>query len=103
MTVSHGDSQWHVVCGVRQSAWRAVSRLKLFFLCPAFPCLSAACTLSSRLHQLDMAKEPELALFHRLDGFQKSDITELRDGTHVFAVYGKDNHGCFVSLRFVES
>ncbi|KAK8665622.1 hypothetical protein V6N13_005786 [Hibiscus sabdariffa] len=34
------------------------------------------------------AKDPDAAFFKKLDGFQPCEITELKPGTHVFAVYG---------------
>ncbi|OIT08976.1 chaperone protein dnaj 16, partial [Nicotiana attenuata] len=34
------------------------------------------------------AKDPDSAFFKKLDGFQPCEITELKAGTHVFAVYG---------------
>lgn len=34
------------------------------------------------------AKDPDAAFFKKLDGFQPCEITELKAGTHVFAVYG---------------
>ncbi|XP_019165080.1 PREDICTED: chaperone protein dnaJ 16 [Ipomoea nil] len=34
------------------------------------------------------AKDQDSALFKKLDGFQPCEITELKPGTHVFAVYG---------------
>ncbi|XVE84995.1 hypothetical protein DITRI_Ditri17bG0056700 [Diplodiscus trichospermus] len=34
------------------------------------------------------AKDPDMAFFKKLDGFQPCEITELKPGTHVFAVYG---------------
>lgn len=35
------------------------------------------------------AKDPDAAFFRKLDGFQQREITELKAGMHVFAVYGK--------------
>jgi len=35
------------------------------------------------------AKDPDAAFFKKLDGFQPCEITELKAGTHVFAVYGQ--------------
>lgn len=35
------------------------------------------------------AKDPDSAFFKRLDGFQPCEMTELKAGTHVFAVYGQ--------------
>ncbi|KAM3358796.1 chaperone protein dnaJ 16 isoform X1 [Capsicum galapagoense] len=34
------------------------------------------------------SKDPDSAFFKKLDGFQPCEITELKAGTHVFAVYG---------------
>ncbi|KAL9240911.1 hypothetical protein vseg_015077 [Gypsophila vaccaria] len=34
------------------------------------------------------AKDPDAAFFKRLDGLQQCEISELKAGTHVFAVYG---------------
>ncbi|XP_039047579.1 chaperone protein dnaJ 16-like isoform X2 [Hibiscus syriacus] len=34
------------------------------------------------------AKDSDAAFFKKLDGFQPCEITELKPGTHVFAVYG---------------
>ncbi|CAO2829088.1 unnamed protein product [Amaranthus hypochondriacus] len=34
------------------------------------------------------AKDPDAAIFKKLDGFQPCEIIELKAGTHVFAVYG---------------
>ncbi|KAJ7953685.1 chaperone protein dnaJ 16-like [Quillaja saponaria] len=33
-------------------------------------------------------KDPDLAFFKKLDGFQPCELTELKAGTHIFAVYG---------------
>ena len=38
--------------------------------------------------QLAMAKDPEAAFFKRLEGLQPCEVSELKAGTHVFAVYG---------------
>ncbi|KAF6143254.1 hypothetical protein GIB67_039037 [Kingdonia uniflora] len=34
------------------------------------------------------AKDPDAAFFKKLDGFQPCEVTQLKAGTHVFAVYG---------------
>lgn len=39
-------------------------------------------------HSMAAAKDPDTALFKKLDGFQPCEVTELKAGTHVFAVYG---------------
>lgn len=41
-----------------------------------------------------MAKDPEAAFFKRLEGLQPCEVSELKAGTHIFAVYG---------LNFVQS
>ncbi|KAF4391665.1 hypothetical protein F8388_005430 [Cannabis sativa] len=38
--------------------------------------------------QVTASKDPDAAFFKKLDGFQPCEITELKAGTHVFAVYG---------------
>ncbi|KAL8137744.1 hypothetical protein V2J09_003745 [Rumex salicifolius] len=38
--------------------------------------------------QTAAAKDPDSALFKKLDGFQPCEISELKAGSHVFAVYG---------------
>ena len=38
-----------------------------------------------------MAKDPEAAIFRKLEGLQPCEISELKAGTHIFAVYGKGN------------
>ncbi|ESQ34380.1 hypothetical protein EUTSA_v10007684mg [Eutrema salsugineum] len=39
-------------------------------------------------NSMAQAKDPESAFFKKLDGFQQCEVTELKAGTHVFAVYG---------------
>eukprot|EP01018_Ginkgo_biloba_P021787 Gb_03293 [translate_table: standard] len=45
-----------------------------------------------RLHPvsstLEIAKDPETAIFRKLEGLQPCEISELQSGTHIFAVYG---------------
>lgn len=38
--------------------------------------------------QLAAAKDPEAAFFKRLEGLQPCEVSELKAGTHIFAVYG---------------
>lgn len=38
--------------------------------------------------QIAAAKDPDTSFFRKLDGFQPCELTELKAGTHVFAVYG---------------
>ena len=39
--------------------------------------------------QIAAAKDADAAFFKKLDGFQPCEITELKGGTHTFAVYGE--------------
>ena len=43
--------------------------------------------------QLDLAKDPDAALFGKLDSLQPCEVSELRGGTHIFAVYGRGRGG----------
>lgn len=52
----------------------------------------------SAVVQLAMAKDPEGAFFKRLEGLQPCEVSELKPGTHIFAVYGLNNF--FASLFF---
>ncbi|CAL5398849.1 unnamed protein product [Camellia sinensis] len=44
--------------------------------------------LDQTANSMAAAKDPDMAFFKKLDGFQPCEITELKAGTHVFAVYG---------------
>ncbi|KAH7570220.1 hypothetical protein JRO89_XS05G0069900 [Xanthoceras sorbifolium] len=44
--------------------------------------------LDQTLNSMAAAKDPDAAFFKKLDGFQPCEITELKAGTHIFAVYG---------------
>ncbi|XP_039019587.1 chaperone protein dnaJ 16-like isoform X1 [Hibiscus syriacus] len=44
--------------------------------------------LDQTVNSVSAAKDPNAAFFKKLDGFQPCEITELKPGTHVFAVYG---------------
>ncbi|XP_076918319.1 chaperone protein dnaJ 15-like [Bidens hawaiensis] len=44
--------------------------------------------MDSTVKALAMAKDPEAAFFKRLEGLQPCEVSELRSGTHIFAVYG---------------
>jgi len=48
--------------------------------------------------QLAMAKDPEGAFFKRLEGLQPCEVSELKPGTHIFAVYGLNNLFCVFVL-----
>ncbi|KAF6134965.1 hypothetical protein GIB67_037492 [Kingdonia uniflora] len=44
--------------------------------------------LDSTINAVAMAKDPEAAFFKRLEGLQPCEVSELKAGTHIFAVYG---------------
>ncbi|KAJ1283724.1 hypothetical protein BS78_03G148300 [Paspalum vaginatum] len=44
--------------------------------------------MDSTVNALAMAKDPEAAFFKRLEGLQPCEVSALRPGTHIFAVYG---------------
>ncbi|GAB4828860.1 Chaperone protein dnaJ 15 [Ancistrocladus abbreviatus] len=44
--------------------------------------------LDSTVNALAMAKDPEAAFFKQLEGLQPCEVSELKPGTHIFAVYG---------------
>ncbi|KAK8613284.1 hypothetical protein V6N13_101051 [Hibiscus sabdariffa] len=44
--------------------------------------------LDQTVNSVAATKDPDAAFFKKLDGFQQCEITELKPGTHVFAVYG---------------
>ncbi|GJR67787.1 chaperone protein DnaJ 15-like protein [Tanacetum coccineum] len=44
--------------------------------------------MDSTFNALAMAKDPEAAFFKRLEGLQPCEVSELKSGTHIFAVYG---------------
>ncbi|KAF7124566.1 hypothetical protein RHSIM_Rhsim12G0125100 [Rhododendron simsii] len=44
--------------------------------------------LDQAAHSMAAAKDPDMAFFKKLDGFQPCELTEIKAGTHVFAVYG---------------
>ncbi|KAE9454065.1 hypothetical protein C3L33_14045, partial [Rhododendron williamsianum] len=44
--------------------------------------------LDQAAHSMATAKDPDMAFFKKLDGFQPCELTEIKAGTHVFAVYG---------------
>jgi hypothetical protein len=48
-----------------------------------------------------MAKDPEAAFFKRLEGLQPCEVSALKPGTHIFAVYGL--HSCGLPLYIVIS
>lgn len=39
--------------------------------------------------QLLLAKDPDAAFFKRLEGLQPCEMSALKEGTHIFAVYGQ--------------
>ncbi|XP_061975310.1 chaperone protein dnaJ 15-like isoform X2 [Populus nigra] len=44
--------------------------------------------MDSTLNALAIAKDPDAAFFKRLEGLQPCEVSELKAGTHIFAVYG---------------
>uniref|UniRef100_A0A453EUJ7 Chaperone protein dnaJ 15 n=1 Tax=Aegilops tauschii subsp. strangulata TaxID=200361 RepID=A0A453EUJ7_AEGTS len=44
--------------------------------------------MDSTVNALAMAKDPEAAFFKRLEGLQPCEVSTLKPGTHIFAVYG---------------
>ncbi|CAN6851745.1 unnamed protein product, partial [Brassica oleracea] len=46
------------------------------------------CVKAFLIVQLAVAKDPESAFFKRLEGLQPCEVSELKAGTHIFAVYG---------------
>lgn len=44
--------------------------------------------LEQSVNSMTAGKDPDTAFFKKLDGFQPCELTELKAGTHVFAVYG---------------
>ncbi|KAK8643521.1 hypothetical protein V6N13_012813 [Hibiscus sabdariffa] len=44
--------------------------------------------MDSTVNALAIAKDPESAFFKRLEGLQPCEVSEIKAGTHIFAVYG---------------
>ncbi|KAL7171389.1 hypothetical protein ACSBR2_036109 [Camellia fascicularis] len=44
--------------------------------------------LDQASNSMAAAKDPDMAFFKKLDAFQPCEVSELKAGTHVFAVYG---------------
>ncbi|XP_039072098.1 chaperone protein dnaJ 15-like isoform X1 [Hibiscus syriacus] len=44
--------------------------------------------MDSTVNALAIAKDPDSAFFKRLEGLQPCEVSELKAGTHIFAVYG---------------
>lgn len=44
--------------------------------------------MDSTVNALAVAKDPDAAFFKRLEGLQPCEVSELKPGTHIFAVYG---------------
>ncbi|CAK9197262.1 unnamed protein product [Sphagnum troendelagicum] len=55
------------------------------------------CRLDPTVNALAFAKDPDASFFKRLEGLQPCEVSELKAGTHIFAVYG-DNF--FKSARY---
>lgn len=53
------------------------------------------------LVQLAIAKDPEGGFFKRLEGLQPCEVSGLKAGTHIFAVYGVNYQFCsFILLLY---
>lgn len=50
--------------------------------------------LDQTVNSMTAGKDPDVAFFKKLDGFQQCEITELKAGEHVFAVYGDNFFKC---------
>jgi len=48
----------------------------------------AVCTLEGAPSMIQVGEDPTQALFRRLDGIKRTEVTSLTAGSHVFAVYG---------------
>lgn len=44
--------------------------------------------LDSTVNALEIAKDPDSAFFKKLEGLQPCEVSNLKPGTHIFAVYG---------------
>lgn len=44
--------------------------------------------LDQTMNSIAASKDPDTSFFKKLDGFQPCELTELKAGTHIFAVYG---------------
>ncbi|ERN04015.1 chaperone protein dnaJ 15 [Amborella trichopoda] len=44
--------------------------------------------LNNTMNALAMAKDPEAQFFKKLEGLQPCEVSEIKAGTHIFAVYG---------------
>ncbi|KAJ6910662.1 chaperone protein dnaJ 15-like [Populus alba x Populus x berolinensis] len=53
--------------------------------------------MDSTVNALAIAKDPDAAFFRRLEGLQPCEVSELKAGTHIFAVYGWNY---FVSFEY---
>lgn len=53
--------------------------------------------------QLAAAKDPESAFFKRLEGLQPCEVSELKAGTHIFAVYGMSYYFIYDSWSVFET
>ncbi|KAF2561629.1 hypothetical protein F2Q70_00015622 [Brassica cretica] len=54
--------------------------------------------MDSTINALAVAKDPESAFFKRLEGLQPCEVSELKAGTHIFAVYGNESLFSFTGL-----
>ncbi|XP_043704904.1 chaperone protein dnaJ 16-like isoform X2 [Telopea speciosissima] len=102
VTITEQEAQAGFVCRVQSpdrskfkedsaKTRKATSAGMYFFGFPVY-------RLDQPLNTIAATKEPDAAFFKKLEGFHPCEITELKAGTHVFAVYG-DNFFKSVSYR----
>ncbi|KAG8663301.1 chaperone protein dnaJ 16 isoform X2 [Manihot esculenta] len=92
VTITEEEARAGIVCQVHSSdkskfkedsaKTGKVTSAGMYFLC--FPVYR----LDQTVNAIAVAKDADAAFFKKLDGFQPCEITELKAGTHVFAVYG---------------
>ena len=59
-----------------------------------FPRVAVVIFFYTMVVQLAIAKDPDAAFFKRLEGLQPCEVSELKAGTHIFAVYGSNYFLC---------
>ena len=59
-----------------------------------FPRVAVVIFFYTTVVQLAIAKDPDAAFFKRLEGLQPCEVSELKAGTHIFAVYGSNYFLC---------
>ncbi|XP_042498543.1 chaperone protein dnaJ 16-like isoform X2 [Macadamia integrifolia] len=102
VTITEQEAQAGFVCQVQSpdkskfkedsAKTKKVTSAGMYFL--GFPVYR----LDQSVNSMAATKDPDAAFFKKLEGFQPCEITELKAGTHFFAVYG-DNFFRSVSYR----